>query len=84
MSRILADLPDDDIKWLDQRAAAQGKSRASVLREAVASYKVQSERTSSRDWIRRGAGYWKHRDDIGDGVEYQRAIREDRRPYEDI
>ena len=24
------------------------------------------------------------RDDIPDGLEYQRAIREDRRPYEDI
>ena len=35
MTRILADLPDDDIKWLDRIAAEQGKSRASVLREAV-------------------------------------------------
>jgi hypothetical protein len=31
MNRILADLPDEDIKWLDQRAAGQGKSRAAVL-----------------------------------------------------
>lgn len=84
MSRILADLPDDDIKWLDQRAAEQGVSRASMLREAVASYKAQSDRSGSRDWIKRGAGYWKGRDDIGDGVDYQRAIREDRTPYEDI
>jgi hypothetical protein len=30
MTRILADLPDKDIKWLDQLAAEQGKSRASV------------------------------------------------------
>ena len=36
MTRILADLPDEDIKWLDQIAAEQGKSRAAVLREAVA------------------------------------------------
>ena len=35
MTRILADLPDDDIKWLDQLAAEQGKSRAAVVREAV-------------------------------------------------
>jgi hypothetical protein len=27
MTRILADLPDEDIKWLDQLAAEQGKSR---------------------------------------------------------
>ena len=36
MTRILADLPDEDIKWLDQLAAEQGKSRASVLRAALA------------------------------------------------
>ena len=38
----------------------------------------------NKDWITRYAGIWADRDDIGDGVEYQRAIREDRRPYEDI
>jgi predicted DNA-binding protein len=42
MTRILADLPDENIKWLDQLAAEQGKSRASVLREAVAAYRPQS------------------------------------------
>ncbi len=31
MTRILADLPDDDIKWLDQLAAEQGKSRGAIL-----------------------------------------------------
>ena len=84
MTRILADLPEEDIKWLDARAAEQGKSRASILREAVAAYKGQVPAGGSKDWIARGAGLWKHRDDIADGVEYQRAIREDRRPYEDI
>ncbi|KMS59711.1 CopG family transcriptional regulator [Novosphingobium barchaimii LL02] len=73
MTRILADLPDEDIRWLDARAAQQGKSRASVLREAVSVYRAES----SQDWIARGAGYWKHRDDIGDGMEYQRAMRAD-------
>ncbi|WP_408589113.1 CopG family transcriptional regulator [Novosphingobium sp.] len=84
MTRILADLPDDDIKWLDTRAAEQGRSRASVLRDAVAAYKAQAVSSGNKDWILRGAGYWKDRADIGDGVEYQQAIREDRRPYEDI
>lgn len=31
MTRILADLPDDDIKWLDRLAAEQGKSRDAIL-----------------------------------------------------
>lgn len=84
MTRILADLPDEDIKWLDARAAEQGKSRASVLREAVSAYKGQVPAGGSKDWIARGRGYWKGRTDIGDGVDYQRAIREDRTPYEDL
>ncbi|HUQ14082.1 MAG TPA: hypothetical protein VM055_07390 [Novosphingobium sp.] len=39
MPRIFADLPDGGIKWLDARAAEQGKSRASVLREVVVWYR---------------------------------------------
>ncbi|EIZ78784.1 CopG-like DNA-binding protein [Novosphingobium sp. Rr 2-17] len=74
MTRILADLPDEDIQWLDVRAAELGQSRASVLREAVMAYRAEF----SQDWIRRGAGYWKDRRDIADSVQYQRALRDDR------
>ena len=84
MSRILADLPDEDIEWLDKLAAEQGKSRAQVLREAVAEYKAEIGPAANKDWIKRGAGLWKDREDIPDGVEYQRAIREDRTPYEEL
>ena len=42
MTRILADLPDEDIKWLDALAAEQGKSRASILREAVSAYRADA------------------------------------------
>ena len=76
MTRILADLPEDDLKWLDAQAAEQGKSRAQLLREAVASYRAEG----SKDWISRGRGYWQDRADIPDSVEYQRAIRADRDP----
>ncbi len=74
MTRILADLPEEDIKWLDARAAEQGKSRASVLREAVASYKGQSA-TTGKKWLEIGFGAWKDRTDIGDAVEWQRRER---------
>ena len=74
MTRILADLPEDDVKWLDAQAAGQGKSRAQLLREAVSAYRAEG----SRDWISKGRGYWKNRPDIGDSVTYQRAIRADR------
>lgn len=54
MTRILADLPEDDIKWLDQLAHEQGKSRAALLREAVDAYRAES----AADWIERGFGLW--------------------------
>ena len=82
MTRILADLPDDDIEKLDARALALGKSRAALVREAVKLFLVQGD--TGNDWIERYAGLWADRDDIPDGVEYQRAIREDRRPYDEI
>ena len=71
MTRILADLPDEDIQWLDKLAAQQGKSRAAVLREAVAAYRPKA----STDWIDAGFGAWKDRDDIGDAVDWQRRER---------
>jgi predicted transcriptional regulator len=80
--RTLVDIPDDDIKRLDALAAKSKRSRAAAIRDAVKLYLSQND--SGNDWILRGAGLWKARTDIGDAVEYQRAMREDRRPYEDI
>jgi Arc/MetJ-type ribon-helix-helix transcriptional regulator len=82
MTRILADLPDEDIEKLDALAARDKRSRSAAIREAVRLYLVQH--AGAKDWIARGAGYWADRDDIGDGVEYQRAMRDDRTPYDDI
>ena len=82
MTRILADIPDEEIKRLDRIAAEKGTSRAAAIREAVSLYLVKNQADNS--WIERGAGYWKDRTDIGDAVEYQRAMREDRTPYEDL
>jgi len=75
MTRILADLPDEDIKWLDQCAAERGKSRASMLRDAVSSYKAQTSAASGKEWLDIGFGAWKNRTDIGDSVEWQRRER---------
>jgi predicted transcriptional regulator len=80
--RILTDIPDEDIEKLDALAAKSKRSRAAAIREAVKLYLVQN--ADNNDWIERWAGLWADRDDIPDGVEYQRAMREDRRPYEDI
>lgn len=80
--RILTDIPDEDIAKLDALAAKGKRSRAAAIRDAVKLYLVQN--ADNNDWIERWAGIWSDRDDIPDGVEYQRAIREDRRPHDDI
>ncbi|MDQ3143597.1 MAG: ribbon-helix-helix domain-containing protein [Pseudomonadota bacterium] len=82
MTRILADLPDEDIEKLDALAARTKRSRAATIRDAVKMYLVQN--ADNKDWIEKGAGYWVGRTDIGDAVDYQRAIREDRTPYDEI
>jgi predicted transcriptional regulator len=84
MTRILADLPDDDIRWLDARAAELGQSRASVLREAVATYKAQAQPASGKAWLDQAFGIWKDRADIGDAIDWQRRERASwTRPWDD-
>lgn len=80
MTRILADLPDEDIQWLDRQAAEQGKSRASVLREAVAAYRADS----SKDWLETGFGAWARHGISIDPHEYDRKRRAEwTRPWDD-
>ena len=68
--RILADLPDEDIAWLDSYAAEQGKSRAAVIRDAVTAY-----RSKHRDWLEQGFGLWTRYGQGADGAEYEAEIR---------
>ena len=68
--RILADLPDADIRWLDQRAAELGRSRASLLREAVSAY-----REREKDWLEQGFGLWTRYGQGADGAEFERGLR---------
>ena len=83
MTRILADLPDEDIKWLDARAAEQGKSRASVLREAVASYKAEAP-SDDLGWLEAGFGLWARHGIAFDPHEYERNRRAEwTRPWDD-
>lgn len=83
MTRILADLPEDDVKWLDSRAAELGKSRASVLREAVSTYKAQAEGKDD-DWLKAGFGLWARGGVAMDPHEYDRLRRAEwTRPWDD-
>lgn len=69
--RFLADIPDADVEWLDAVAAAQGVSRAELIRRAVTAYRADA----SADAIDNAFGIWRGRDDIGDGLKYQRRLR---------
>ncbi|MFW2830526.1 ribbon-helix-helix protein, CopG family [Sphingomonas sp. ID0503] len=74
MTRILADLPNDDLRWLDQRAAELGRSRASVLREAVATYKAQSP-ANRLEGLEQGFGLWARQGSTADRHEDDRRRR---------
>lgn len=69
--RFLADIPDADVEWLDALANEQGVSRAELVRRAVAAYRADV----SGDAVDNAFGIWKARDDIGDGLKYQRRLR---------
>lgn len=70
MTRILLDLPEEDIRWLDAVAAESGRSRAAVLREAVTSY-----RAANLDWLERGFGLWTVHGGGRDGDEFEETVR---------
>ncbi|MEY4160644.1 MAG: hypothetical protein RLZZ136_1265 [Pseudomonadota bacterium] len=70
--RILADLPDADIAWLDNHAAEQGKSRAAVMREAISAYRSQH-----RDWLEQGFGLWTRYGAGADGATCEADMRKD-------
>ena len=75
--RTLVDIPDDVIANLDALAQQNKRSRAAEVREALSNHVRDRSRN---DWIAKGAGYWKHRNDIGDGLEYQERVRNSRDP----
>ena len=84
MTRILADLPDEDIKWLDETAVALGHSRESLIGEAVAFFRGSPDADKNLEWLEAGFGLWKDGTDIGDAVEWQRRERaSSTRPWDD-
>jgi predicted DNA-binding protein len=70
---VLIDLPDDDIEWLDRKAAEVGKSRAALVREIIAAYRAET----GRHGIERFFGAWKARKEIGDGLDSQGRARDE-------
>ena len=70
---MLIDLPDDDIEWLDRKAAEAGKSRAALVREIITAYRAEA----GKQGIERFFGVWSIHSDISDGLDFQRRTRED-------
>jgi hypothetical protein len=70
--RTIVDIPEAVIKKLDRIARKQRASRAELLRRAAQQYIRDVENIPSFDEM---FGLWKDRQDIGDGVDYQRKLR---------
>jgi predicted transcriptional regulator len=67
--RALVDIDDNDLRELDRLAKRQKRSRAAVIREAVAGYlQIQADAT-----IADAFGLWGER--RTDGLAYQEKIR---------
>jgi hypothetical protein len=71
MARFLVDIPEEDVARLDALARAEGKSRAAVLREAVAGY-IAAE---SQQGFEKYFGLWERHGSTVDGLEYERKLR---------
>ncbi len=71
MARFLVDVPEEDVARLDAMARAEGKSRAAVLREAVANY-IAAE---SKHGFEKYFGLWERHGSTVDGLDYERRLR---------
>jgi Arc/MetJ-type ribon-helix-helix transcriptional regulator len=71
--RTLVDIPEEQIEALDRLSRAERKSRAAIIRAAVADYLKERDQAERKAAIEAGFGLWK---DLGiDGLEYQERIR---------
>lgn len=71
MARILTEIPDEDVRKLDEIAKREGKSRAAVLREAVTDYLE----VCGKEGFEKYFGLWERHGSTVDGLEYERQLR---------
>lgn len=69
--RTIVDIPDKVVETLDHVSTKEHRSRAALIREAVNCYLKDHYVNESTE----AYGIWK--EDITDGVEYQRNIRKE-------
>ena len=71
--RFLVDIPEDDLKRLDDLARKESKSRAAVLREAVSNY-ISAQ---SKEGFEKYFGLWERHGSTVDGLDYERKLRDE-------
>ena len=71
MSRIVIDLPDEDLRLLDVIKKVQKKPRTEIIRMAISNY-LENDRTSETE---SAFGLWRQKN--GDGLVFQTALREE-------
>lgn len=71
MTRILTEIPEEDVKQLDAIARREGKSRAAVLREAISNYLD----IGAKEGFEKYLGLWERHGSTVDGLEYERQLR---------
>lgn len=71
--RTLIDLPEDDMKWLDGIARAEGKSRAAVVRDAVVAFRHAEDKAEMEQYF----GLWQRHGSSVDGLAYERELRDE-------
>lgn len=70
--RTIIDVPDEVIRSLDTISAAENRSRASVVREALAEYLTRKRAPASDEAF----GLWKGKD-AKDGLMFQQDLRDE-------
>ncbi|MGH7962552.1 MAG: ribbon-helix-helix protein, CopG family [Candidatus Binatia bacterium] len=75
MARTVVSLDSKDKEWLERKAQEEHVSIAQLIRQAVRHYReeCQTDVPSIDQVLRETAGLWK----AGDGLLYQRRIREE-------
>ena len=82
--RTLISLPDDDVRWLDEKASREGRSRAAVVREAVSALRQADRPPDDMAWLNDAFGVWARIGISVDPAEYDRKRRaESTRPWDD-
>jgi len=71
MSRIVIDLPDEDLRLLDAIKDVQKKPRTEIIRMAISGY-LKNNRVCETE---SAFGIWRLQN--GDGLEFQTTLREE-------